>query len=46
VEKLRTEFTARYFVESPDPLPQVAEIIAGEQSSLRESGELPLSWAP
>ena len=31
--KLRTEFTARYFVESPDLLPKVAETIAGEQSS-------------
>jgi ribulose-bisphosphate carboxylase large chain len=29
----RAEFTARYFVESPDPLEKVAEIIAGEQSS-------------
>lgn len=29
----RAEFTARYFVESPDPLQKVAETIAGEQSS-------------
>ncbi|WP_249931120.1 hypothetical protein [Ramlibacter sp. 2FC] len=29
----RAEFTARYFVESPDPLPKVPDIIAGEQSS-------------
>jgi ribulose-bisphosphate carboxylase large chain len=29
----RPEFTARYFVESPEPLQKVAEIIAGEQSS-------------
>lgn len=29
----RAEFTARYFVESPDPLQKVAEIVAGEQSS-------------
>ena len=29
----RAEFTARYFVESPEPLQKVAEIIAGEQSS-------------
>jgi ribulose-bisphosphate carboxylase large chain len=29
----RAEFTARYFVESPDPLQKVAEIAAGEQSS-------------
>ncbi len=29
----RAEFTARYFVESPEPLQKAAEIIAGEQSS-------------
>ena len=29
----RREFTARYFVESADPLQKVAEIIAGEQST-------------
>lgn len=29
----RAEFSARYFVESPHPLQEVAEIIAGEQSS-------------
>jgi ribulose-bisphosphate carboxylase large chain len=29
----RAEFSARYFVESPQPLQEVAEIIAGEQSS-------------
>ena len=29
----RAEFTARYFVESPDPLERVAETIAGEQST-------------
>lgn len=29
----RQEFRARYFVESPDPLRNVAEVIAGEQSS-------------
>lgn len=29
----RQEFTARYLVESPDPLERVAEVIAGEQSS-------------
>lgn len=29
----REEFRARYFVESPDPLQNVAEVIAGEQSS-------------
>lgn len=29
----RSEFVARYFVESPEPLPKAAEIIAGEQSS-------------
>lgn len=29
----RAEFTARYRVESPDPLERVAEVIAGEQSS-------------
>lgn len=29
----RQEFTARYWVESPEPLARVAEVIAGEQSS-------------
>lgn len=29
----RSEFTARYFIESPDPLEKAAEVIAGEQSS-------------
>ena len=29
----RREFTARYFVESADPLQKVAEIVAGEQST-------------
>lgn len=29
----RTEFTARYFVESAVPIARVAEVIAGEQSS-------------
>ena len=29
----RREFTARYFVESAEPLQKVAEVIAGEQSS-------------
>ena len=29
----RSEFTARYFVESTVPSDKVAEIIAGEQSS-------------
>jgi ribulose-bisphosphate carboxylase large chain len=29
----REEFTARYFIESPEPLQKVAEVIAGEQSS-------------
>ena len=29
----RAEFTARYLVESPFPPEQVAEVIAGEQSS-------------
>ncbi|GAA4342246.1 hypothetical protein GCM10023165_23790 [Variovorax defluvii] len=29
----RSEFVARYFVESPESLPKAAEIIAGEQSS-------------
>lgn len=29
----RAEFSARYLVESPDPLPRVADVIAGEQSS-------------
>ncbi len=31
--RTRPEFRARYFVESPDPLQNVAEVIAGEQSS-------------
>jgi ribulose-bisphosphate carboxylase large chain len=30
---VRPEFRARYFVESPDPLQNIAEVIAGEQSS-------------
>lgn len=30
---LRTEFTARYFVESSVPIAKAAEVIAGEQSS-------------
>lgn len=29
----RSEFIARYFIESPEPLQKAAEIIAGEQSS-------------
>ena len=29
----RKEFTARYFVESSAPIPKIAEVIAGEQSS-------------
>ena len=29
----RAEFLARYWVESPEPIEKVAEVIAGEQSS-------------
>lgn len=32
-ENQRAEFRARYWVESPDPLQKVADVIAGEQSS-------------